>query len=127
MRQKIFLILWLIALCVSSQTIKINDVPDWDKIPVKVIHRMYQDHRGFIWYGTFGGLFRYDGYAIKAYRSDFKTPDVFSSNYITNIREDKDVLFLLKKRVRILFYGCHTLKKTNQENNFEHLLIRQVV
>ena len=99
MRQKIFLILWLIALCVSSQTIKINDVPDWDKIPVKVIHRMYQDHRGFIWYGTFGGLFRYDGYAIKAYRSDFKTPDVFSSNYITNIREDKDVLFLLKKRV----------------------------
>lgn len=90
MRQKIFLILWLIALCVSSQTIKINDVPDWDKIPVKVIHRMYQDHRGFIWYGTFGGLFRYDGYAIKAYRSDFKTPDVFSSNYITNIREDKD-------------------------------------
>ena len=94
MRQKIFLILWLIALCVSSQTIKINDVPDWDKIPVKVIHRMYQDHRGFSGYGTFGGLFRYDGYAIKAYRSDFKTPDVFSSNYITNIREDKDVLFL---------------------------------
>ncbi len=43
MIQKIFLIQWLIALCVSSQTIKINDVPDWDKIPVKVIHRMYQD------------------------------------------------------------------------------------
>lgn len=54
---KDILILWLIALCVSSQTIKINDVPDWDKILVKVIHRMYQDHRGFIWSCPKGLLF----------------------------------------------------------------------
>jgi ligand-binding sensor domain-containing protein len=33
------------------------------------INAICQDHRGFIWLGTFDGLNRYDGYSFKVYRS----------------------------------------------------------
>ena len=68
---------------------EIRVIPDWDRIPVKVIHRIYQDSEGYMWFGTFGGLFRYDGYNYKPYRSDLNTPGLLDNNYITNIIEDK--------------------------------------
>ena len=67
---------------------KAYTIPDWDIIPVKAIHRIFQDSDGYMWYGTFGGLFRYDGYNYKSYRSDFKHKNLFDNNYITYINED---------------------------------------
>ena len=90
MKPVIYAILFLASvLNINAQLARVNVVPGWDKIPVKAIHRIYQDNEGYMWYGTFGGLFRYDGYSFKSYRSDFKTPGLFDNNYITNISEDK--------------------------------------
>ena len=90
MKPVIYAILFLASvLNINAQFARVNVVPGWDKIPVKAIHRIYQDNEGYMWYGTFGGLFRYDGYSFKSYRSDFKTPGLFDNNYITNISEDK--------------------------------------
>ena len=43
-----------------------------------------------MWYGTFNGLCRNDGYNIRVFRSDLYHPGLLSDNYITYISEDHD-------------------------------------
>lgn len=81
-----------------------------DKLPVKAIHRIFQDSEGYIWYGTFDGLCRYDGYDIKVYRSDLSNPNLLASNYITYIAEDHE-----KKIWFGTTNGLYTLDKSTQQ------------
>lgn len=68
--------------------IAVRPIPLLDKLPVKAIHRIFQDSDGYMWYGTFNGLCRYDGYNIDVFRSDIFTPNLLRDNYITYIVED---------------------------------------
>jgi two-component system, sensor histidine kinase ChiS len=48
-----------------------------------------QDRDGFLWIGTIGaGLFRYDGYELKAYKPG--GPNALSSPYVYALYEDRD-------------------------------------
>lgn len=71
-----------------AQNIMVRDIPLLDKLPVKAIHRIFQDSDGYMWYGTFNGLCRSDGYNIRVFRSDLYHPKLLSDNYITYINED---------------------------------------
>jgi len=51
---------------------------------------MFQDSRGFLWFGTEDGLNRYDGYTFKVYKPDPDAPNSLSDRWITSIVEDKD-------------------------------------
>ncbi len=49
---------------------------------------IYQDSKGYMWFGAYNGIYKYDGYTFKIYKNileDFKTP---SENLITAIYED---------------------------------------
>ena len=48
-----------------------------------------QDSRGYIWFGTFGGLYKYDGYSFTKYRFDPLDSNSLSQNLIYTIFEDK--------------------------------------
>ncbi len=48
---------------------------------------MIQDSRGFMWFGTYDGLNRYDGQHIKIYRNT-KSPDSLSDGNIRSLYED---------------------------------------
>jgi ligand-binding sensor domain-containing protein/signal transduction histidine kinase len=50
---------------------------------------IFQDSRGFLWFGTEDGLNRYDGYAFKVYKPDPDVSNSLSDRYITAIVEDK--------------------------------------
>lgn len=82
--------LFLIFNSLSAQKITVRTIPLLDKLPVKAIHRIFQDSDGYMWYGTFNGLCRYDGYEIDVFRSDMFTPNLLKDNYITYIAEDKE-------------------------------------
>src|SRR5688572_30322428 len=49
---------------------------------------IYQDRRGFMWFGTYDGLNRYDGYTFKVFRNNFKNSSSLINNWINAIDED---------------------------------------
>jgi ligand-binding sensor domain-containing protein len=48
-----------------------------------------QDNYGFMWFGTAGGLNRYDGASMKVYRHDPDDPYSLSHNYIRHLAVDQ--------------------------------------
>ena len=51
---------------------------------------IFQDSRGFMWFGTEDGLNRYDGYNFKTFKPDPDVPASLSDRYITAILEDHE-------------------------------------
>jgi len=49
---------------------------------------IYQDQEGFMWFGTYDGLNRYDGYQFKIFRNNFKNDQSLINNWINAINED---------------------------------------
>ena len=49
---------------------------------------LHQDQRGFIWMGTFFGLNRYDGDAVRVFRPNHLDPWSLHANKINDILED---------------------------------------
>jgi ligand-binding sensor domain-containing protein/AraC-like DNA-binding protein len=59
------------------------------QLPMSQVYRVFKDSEGYIWYGTQGGgICRDDGYTVEVFRSDYKTPGLLESNWITCITED---------------------------------------
>lgn len=55
---------------IHSQSIFFNKVTAPPGKPFLHITGMVQDQRGYMWFATKNGLFRYDGYNVKQYRND---------------------------------------------------------
>ncbi|WP_185957591.1 hybrid sensor histidine kinase/response regulator transcription factor [Saccharicrinis carchari] len=53
------------------------------------VNNIYQDSRGFMWFGTWDGLNRYDSKSIKTYVPDIFDKNAISNNIIRRIIEDK--------------------------------------
>lgn len=50
---------------------------------------IYQDYNGFMWFGTYDGLNRYDAYGFKIYRNVIGDTASLNSNHITSIEGDE--------------------------------------
>src|SRR3569832_81260 len=49
---------------------------------------IYQDHDGFMWFGTYDGLNRYDGYGFKVFRNVIGDYSSLSDNHVYTITGD---------------------------------------
>src|SRR5690606_30716151 len=91
------------------------------EIPAKIIaHEMYleselgndytfviaEDHNDFIWFGTDGGLKRYDGYNLVRFAHDPADPETLSANLIAA---------LLKHSGGSLWIGANQLNRFNYD------------
>lgn len=54
------------------------------------IYAIFQDKKGFMWFGSTDGLICYDGYKFKTYKHDAKDPYSISEDWITSIAEDEN-------------------------------------
>ncbi|UEG51671.1 response regulator [Mucilaginibacter daejeonensis] len=54
------------------------------------VRSIYQDHSGFMWFGTYDGLNRYDGYEFKVFRSRSTDTNTLVHNWVNCISEDKN-------------------------------------
>ncbi|WP_448700593.1 two-component regulator propeller domain-containing protein [Mucilaginibacter sp. AW1-3] len=70
--------------------------PSVDKLGLKdglsnsEIRSIYQDQQGYLWFGTYDGLNRYDGYDFKVYRNHPGDDHSIIHNYVNAISEDGD-------------------------------------
>ena len=51
------------------------------------VNAIMKDAKGFMWFGTFSGLNRYDGYGIKVFKHDPRDSTSISNDFITDIFE----------------------------------------
>lgn len=59
-----------------------------DGLPSNTVNSIAQDSQGFLWFGTFGGLARYDGYSIKAFDHNPQNPHSIADNSVSTLYED---------------------------------------
>ena len=107
-----------LALCLSlscvGQTpdIRAGRIRSASQLPVSSINRIFQDHEGYMWYGTVDGLCRDDGYSINVFRSDFHTPGLMDINSVLSMAEDHQgrIWFGTQKGVYILDKSDYGIK-----------------
>jgi ligand-binding sensor domain-containing protein len=61
-----------------------------DNLPDRNVQKVYQDRDGFIWIATRSGLYRYDGYSLKTYKSTLNSPNLLCDNNILCLQEDEN-------------------------------------
>ena len=76
-------LLWGAELRFSSLTME-------DGLSSNSVYCMTRDSSGYLWFGTFSGLNRYDGQQITTFRPRTGTPNSISGSVIFTILEDSD-------------------------------------
>ncbi|MBO9729431.1 MAG: response regulator [Chitinophaga sp.] len=59
-----------------------------DGLSNNAVTSVYQDHQGFMWFGTYDGLNRYDGYKFKIYRNKIGDSTSLLDNGIYTLADD---------------------------------------
>ncbi|MBN1546000.1 MAG: histidine kinase [Syntrophaceae bacterium] len=72
----------------SQELIKFTNLTIDDGLSHSKVNCIYQDSRGFMWFGTNEGLDRFDGFTYKVFRSEQDDPGSLSANLIRCIIED---------------------------------------
>lgn len=89
MRQiNLFLLLTCLFLRLPAQDLQGRYLGIENGLSNNVVYAIHQDHRGFMWFGTYDGLNMYDGYGFTTYRNIIGDSTSLSSNNINTIGED---------------------------------------
>jgi ligand-binding sensor domain-containing protein len=90
--RRLILLLVLIDAAVYGQplNLKFEHITSENGLPQNTIHGIAKDKYGFMWFGTWSGLCRYDGYTFKTYHHDPNNPRSISNNRIHNVITDSD-------------------------------------
>jgi signal transduction histidine kinase/DNA-binding response OmpR family regulator/ligand-binding sensor domain-containing protein len=76
------------------------------------VYCLVQDHKRFLWIGTFDGLNKYDGRDIRIYKPDINNQNSLSSNVIRNIVETENKYLWISTK-----WGLNKLSQ--QKNSIE--------
>jgi PAS domain S-box-containing protein len=60
-----------------------------DGLPTEQVLRIFQDSRGFLWFGTADGLARYDSHEFRVFRPDPRDPHALGNGFVSDIQEDR--------------------------------------
>ena len=78
----------------SKPQLKFESIDDRDGLPWNEVRRIHQDKEGFMWFSTYLGLVRYDGYEFKVYRNSIENGELLSSNFITTVADDNSKIWV---------------------------------
>lgn len=65
-----------------------------DGLPNSAVSAIVQDSKGFLWFGTQGGLIRYDGYGFKTYENAPFQENALSHNQVQTLFMEEHVLWI---------------------------------
>ncbi len=72
----------------ATKSIEFEHLSIENGLSSNTINAILQDRRGFMWFGTGGGLNRYDGYTFTSYQHDPEDNTTISDNIIRALVED---------------------------------------
>jgi ligand-binding sensor domain-containing protein len=89
---RVILIFLFLACCFNLFSLenKFSYITPEDGLSQGNIASIYQDSKGFMWFGTFNGLNRYDGYSIKVYNHDNNDSLSLAYGHVKFICEDNE-------------------------------------
>lgn len=110
---------------INIYNFKIEKVTNLENLPNNEVRRLFQDSDGFIWIATTGGIYRFDGYNLKEYRSNIYNPELFHSNNITCIFEDaeKNIYIGTGNGLNVLNKLTGEINKISNENFKNNFII----
>jgi signal transduction histidine kinase/ligand-binding sensor domain-containing protein len=89
-----FLLLMLQFICAFSfgqrQPLRFEHIGTSSGLSQSNVICIFQDSRGFMWFGTRDGLNRYDGYKFTVYKFEADNPQSISHNTVQDIAEDNE-------------------------------------
>jgi len=84
-----FLLLSNTSFCQNNKEV-FERITTKDGLSQSTVNYIIQDKKGFMWFATYGGLNRYDGYTFKVYSNIPGDKNSLSNNGITFLFEDRD-------------------------------------
>ena len=93
--RSLYLIIFLFLFSsLRADHFKVEKVEPENGFPSHLIYKIYQDSKGFIWYGTMYGLYRYDGINYTSYRYDpFDSTSIGNDDIISIFEDSKGFLW----------------------------------
>ena len=91
----IILLMLLIPLVVSAEYL-FKTLDARNGLTSSQINCIIKDSRGYMWFGTPAGLYRYDGYVFKNFQSDSQDGSSLPNSYINSIQETLDGTLLIQ-------------------------------
>lgn len=83
--------LTIMLLSLSAGSMYLFKILDTSKgLNCSQVNCIMKDSRGYMWFGTPAGLYRYDGYTFKDFQSDPQNGSSLPDSYIKNIQEGMD-------------------------------------
>jgi ligand-binding sensor domain-containing protein/signal transduction histidine kinase len=73
----------------AQRTIKFNKITVEDGLSQNNVNHIIQDEKGFVWFGTNGGLNRFDGIQFKTFVHNANDSNSISNNIINHLFEDE--------------------------------------
>ncbi|MCU7550188.1 response regulator [Chitinophagaceae bacterium LB-8] len=91
---KVYVVVFIIIQLLYTGNLQATDHPPISYLGIErglsnnSVRSIYQDHNGFMWFGTYDGLNRFDGYEFKVFRNKLGDTSSLPHNYIYTISED---------------------------------------
>ena len=79
---------WCALTVVSAQPLTVKYLGIQQGLSNNSLSSIYQDHNGFMWFGTYDGLSRYDGYSFQVFRNIIDDTTSLLSNTIYTVNGD---------------------------------------
>ena len=88
-RRLLVICLLLIPLAVTAVYL-FKTLDSRNRLNISQINCVLKDSRGFVWFGTPAGLYRYDGYTFKSFQCNSQDGTSLPDSYITSLQEALD-------------------------------------
>jgi two-component system sensor histidine kinase ChiS len=87
----LFASLWTAVgtLTAQTETLRFEKISIEQGLSQSSVTSICQDRKGFLWFGTYEGLNRYDGYEFRIFRHNPEDPSSLIQNVIKDVMEDR--------------------------------------